>query len=136
MTFSQNYTMVLNTSSNTGDTITWSITNVNTGAVLHNSTHSSPHVMTIHFLEFPDGVYQFEIENSNCESFNGGSYAFTSSDDVISYTNSSFCQNTSLFTVSTQEDCFDSCPFDHDNNGVVGVTDLILFIFAFGTICN
>lgn len=132
----QNYTMVINTPSSAGDVIHWSVTNNATSSVAYEYTHTNAGQLTVHMMTLSAGTYTFEITTTNCNSFSGGCYALTSSDDVIAYGNSSFgCISTQQFTV-VDHPCINDCPTDLNNDGITSVSDLLIFIGEYGTICN
>jgi hypothetical protein len=130
-------TMVVNTSQNTGDILAWNIKKVSTGQIMYEHIHPLPASMAILLLDLDAGDYIFTITNSNCNSFVGGCYSLTTPTDVISYYNSTFgCMAQSYFSIEENIPCNDPCRFDYDGDGVVGVSDLVIFIGAYSTICK
>lgn len=108
-------------------------------------TFNEAHQPHLFWLTLADGLHTLTVTDTGGDGFgNGGMVLITYGTDQLSFMivqeDSDFWdennQITMNFTVQSPAPVTDTCPADLNHNGIVGVSDLLIFIAAYGDICE
>jgi hypothetical protein len=125
--------------------VSWSVTNANTGEVLASGSNQNNAQMVTAYFQTPPGSYTITVTDSGGDGWTRGMFLMTVCDLPMFMTLGNFTSQVSTTQTYTTTICppvycppapADTCPEDINEDGIVGVGDLIMFIAAFGSTCN
>ncbi len=115
-----------------GSTITWQIINTQTNVTVATFTNSIAGQIQAIEYNLPAGNYVMNVQDAACDGLQGGLISvFNENSEFIGLGQGFFgCALQFTFQIEAE------CQADFDNNGFIGVADLIIFIGQYGQICN
>jgi len=144
--FSQDYaTMVWSTDADPEDVEIY-IIDTNTSDTIYSwiGLNETPYSFYSQVISFPGGEYTFKIIDNDCDGWESStmlSFIYENNEVAVSLTGLEFqnmggCE--AIFYrnfIDMSCDC-NSCRTDLDNDGVTGVSDLLIFIASYGQTCD
>ena len=129
------YTILFWTDANPEE-FTMTVTNDDTMDTVAVYSNLSPSALSGVTISLPVGTYSFHMDDSGGDGFTNGMVAMASQYGIVFGVLGNYGSYTAN-TIMVEE--YDPCPYcrtDLDNDGMTGVSDLLIFIAAYGQTCD
>lgn len=136
--FSQNWCTISLYTGDDGNQLSFDVIHNASGDTLFHGEGYTDNAVHHYTLNLPDGVTRCDIHDSGCDGFSDHTIMLMSFPlGVFWHVIEDFgCEISRATYLEYYDPCYDACPSDLDEDGIVGVSDLLLFIADYGTICE